>query len=186
MSSSDLVVTTSLNYQCHGVGSSATRNNGIERRLCPIDRIYVCNRLAIFTCIIHLDCFDSSIHLRQCTLCQYRSSRNRGQCSVGHHLRSDDRSNNIGIDRIQCRTYLYGITPCLGRRNQRRDNMFFLCNRIHITRTVANILCDGIMINFSNRCWNYGQMQLFDCITTILIRKFLFIDSCCIIWLVVY
>ena len=111
MSSSDLVVTTSLNYQCHGVGSSATRNNGIERRLCPIDRIYVCNRLAIFTCIIHLDCFDSSIHLRQCTLCQYRSSRNRGQCSIGHHLRCYNRSNLIGVHNILAHGYHHRHRP---------------------------------------------------------------------------
>ena len=98
--SSDHVITTSLNYQCHGVGSSVARNNGIERSLSPIDRIYVCNRLAIFTCIIHLDCFDSSIHLRQCTLCQYRSHGDACQRRVCHHLRCYNRSNLIGVHNI--------------------------------------------------------------------------------------
>ena len=144
---------------------------------------HIRDRLCIVGCIVSRYSLYSTCYIHHSTSLQHwHRSWNSSQNSIGHHLWGYNRSNNIGIDRIQCWIYHYGITPCLGRRNQRRDNMFFLCNRIHITRTVANILCDGIMINFSNRCWNYGQMQLFDCITTILIRKFLFIDSCCIIW----
>ena len=62
--SSDHVITTSLHYQCHIVSSSATRNNGIERRLSPIDRIYVCNRLIVFALIVSLDSIKCTSYIR--------------------------------------------------------------------------------------------------------------------------
>ena len=184
VSSSNHVIATRFYHQCHSVSISTTLNSSIC--VGPINIINICYRLRIIAIVVSGDCVNSTCHIRKSTLCQCWSCTYCFQNSIRHYFWSNDRSNNKGVDWIQCCSYIYSIIPCLSWRNQRRNDMLFLSNWINIACTITNVLRNSITFNLINWCWDYGQLQDSDTITTIGCSKCLFVCSSNWIRLVIY
>ena len=184
MSSSNHVIATRFYHQCHSVSISTTLNSSIC--VGPINIINICYRLRIIAIVVSGDCVNSTCHIRKSTLCQCWSCTYCFQNSIRHYFWSNDRSNNKGVDWIQCCSYIYSIIPYLSWRNQRRNDMLFLSNWINIACTITNVLRNSITFNLINWCWDYGQLQDSDTITTIGCSKCLFVSSSNWIRLVIY
>ena len=166
--SSDHVITTSLYYQGHSVSSRTTSYSGIERCICPIYIIDISCCCIIFTIVVCLDCISCTNYIWHLTRSQYWCcSWYSSQDCIGHYLWSNNWSDNIGIDRIQSRRNYYGVVPCLGWRNQRRDDMLLSCDKIYILSTITNILWNSIALNHMNWCWYHCQFKNSYTITTI-------------------
>ena len=163
--SSDHIITTSLYHQGHSVGSSATRNNIIERSIGPIDVIDISDCFRVIAIVVSHDSCNSTSHIRNKSLCQdWCSARDSSKHFIGHHLRSHNRSDHVGIHRILTLRNGYRIIPSFSRRNQGRDDVLLVCNRIYIFCTIARVIINSLLVNCSSQdC----QVQVwFDTIAT--------------------
>ena len=186
MSGGYLIVTTSFNHQCHCVGSCTTCYYCIERSNGPIYIIHISNCIIVITLVVSLDSINCTYYVRKLTDFQHwHRSWNSSQNRIGHHLRSYDWSNNIGIDRIQGWIYHYCIAPCLSRRNEWRDNVLLTCDRINILCTVTHKISDGLGLYYM--CRDNGEIQCInDTIATQGVRYNVFVYTLSSIWLVIY
>ena len=118
-SSNNRIVAIILYKESHAMGSSIACQCSISTSN-PSHVYDIRDGLCIISGIVCCDCFDSTSYIHCCTCFQFwHRTWNSTQCSLGHHLRSYDRSNQEGVNRIySCREH-YSVIPCLSRRNQR-------------------------------------------------------------------
>ena len=153
-------------YQCHIMRIRTTSYFSIQACFCPINSIYICNRICVNRWIIIFNCLNCSCHIRLKTLSQNWSYVNSIQYRIIHLYWSYKCIYYICINRIQSFTYMYSIIPncifttirisCVVRKFQYR-RLYTIYYHIHSHCTC----CFNMQINCIHIAWQICRRYCF-------------------------